>query len=73
MRVTSLLALGCYAAFARADVADDLEDSAAEASSSVASVVESATSSVVDKPTFTVCLPPQWLLSLVFTFTMNTD
>ncbi|KAI7157187.1 Calnexin [Hortaea werneckii] len=53
MRVTSLLALGCYAAFARADVADDLEDSAAEASSSVASVVESATSSVVDKPTFT--------------------
>ncbi|KAI7118816.1 Calnexin, partial [Hortaea werneckii] len=53
MRVTSILALGCYAAFARADVADDLEDSAAEASSSVASVVESATSSVVDKPTFT--------------------
>nr|POF25991.1 calnexin like [Quercus suber] len=49
MRVTSLVALGCYAAIARADVVDDLED----ATSSVASVVESVTSSAISKPTFT--------------------
>ena len=71
MRVTSLLALGCYAAFARADVADDLEDSAAEASSSVTSVVESATSSVVDKPTFTVCFNPRNGSSPVSTYSTN--
>lgn len=58
MRVNALLALGAYAAIARADVADDLEDSAAEASSSVNSVVESVTSSVADKPTFTVGTTP---------------
>lgn len=50
MRVTALLALGCYAAVCRGDVADDVD----EVSSSVASVVESVTSSAVDKPTFTV-------------------
>lgn len=54
MRVTTLLALGLSAAVARADVLDDLEDSATEASSSVKSVVESVTSSAVSKPTFTV-------------------
>lgn len=60
MRATALLALGCYAATARA--VDDLEDAgssvssaAAEASSSVASIIESVTSSAVSKPTFTVC------------------
>ncbi|KAK3675711.1 hypothetical protein LTR78_004352 [Recurvomyces mirabilis] len=58
MRVTALLALGCYAAISHAQ--DDLEDAAssvssaaAEASSSVGSVVESVTSSAVAKPTFT--------------------
>lgn len=54
MRAAALLALGCYAAFSKADVVDDLEDTATEASSSVASVVESVTSSAVDQPTFTV-------------------
>ena len=63
MRFTSssIVALGCYAAIARADVADSLEDAsssvgsaATEASSSVQSVVESVTSSMVDQPTFTV-------------------
>lgn len=53
MRVTSLLALGCYAAISRADVLDDVEDAANEASSSVASAAESVTSSAVAKPTFT--------------------
>ncbi|EMC95130.1 hypothetical protein BAUCODRAFT_35122 [Baudoinia panamericana UAMH 10762] len=58
MRVTALVALGCYAAIARAQ--EDLEDAgssvssaATEVSSSVASVVESVTSSAVSKPTFT--------------------
>jgi calnexin len=64
MRVTALLALGCYAAIARAEVAEDVADAAAEASSSVGSIIESVTSSAVDKPTFTVsainCLP--WLI-----------
>ena len=61
MHVNALLALGCYAAIARADVADNLEDAsssvgsaATEASSSAASVVESVTSSAIDRPTFTV-------------------
>ena len=58
MRATALLALGCYAAFAAAadddSVADSLNEAAAEVSSSAASVVESVTSSAVDKPTFTV-------------------
>ena len=55
MRAASILALGCYAAVASAkDVLEDIEDSAQEASSSVASAVESVTSSAVEKPTFTV-------------------
>lgn len=54
MRVTTLLALGACAVLSRADVVDDLEDTATEVSSSVASVVESVTSSAVSKPTFTV-------------------
>ena len=65
MRVTALLALGCYAAIARADVADDAEDAASsvssaatEASSSATSVVESVTSSAVSKPSFTVSGAP---------------
>ena len=57
MRAASLLALGCYAAVAQSkDVLDDIDDSAAEASSSVASAVESVTSSAVEKPTFTVSI-----------------
>lgn len=54
MRVSTLLTLGCAAVLSRADVLDDIEDAGAEASSSVASVVESVTSSAVEKPTFTV-------------------
>jgi calnexin len=54
MRVTSLLALGCYAAIASADVVEDAEAVVDEATSSVESVVESVTSSMVDVPTFTV-------------------
>ena len=54
MRVNALLALGFCAAVSRADVLEDLEDTATEASSSVASAVESVTSSAVSKPTFTV-------------------
>ena len=72
MRVTALLALGCYAAIARADVLDDIEDAgesvqsvAEEATSSVESVVESVTSSMVEKPTFTVCCTPLDSLSFV--------
>ncbi|KAF1351160.1 putative calcium-binding protein precursor cnx1 [Delphinella strobiligena] len=53
MRVNAFLALGLCAAVSRADVLEDLEDTATEASSSVASAVESATSSAVSKPTFT--------------------
>jgi hypothetical protein len=49
----SILALGC-AALVGADVLDDVKDAGAEASSSVASAVESVTSSMVQKPTFTV-------------------
>lgn len=63
MRVAALLALGCYAAIARADVADDAEEAASslssaaeEATSSAESVVESVTSSAVEKPTFTVSI-----------------
>ena len=65
MRVAALLALGCYAAIARADVLDDVEEAASsvssgaeDATSSVESVVESVTSSAVEKPTFTVSMPP---------------
>lgn len=58
MRVAALLALGCYAAIASADVVDDIEDTAEDVSSSAASVVESVTSSAVDKPTFTVRRSP---------------
>lgn len=72
MRAAALLALGCYAAIARADVADTLEDAsssvvsaATDASSSVGSVVESVTSSAVDKPTFTV--------SIVIGFVLRSD
>ena len=54
MRVNALLALGLCAAVSRADVLDDLEDTATEASSSVASAVESVTSSAISKPSFTV-------------------
>lgn len=54
MRAASLLALGCYAAIASADVSDSVESVATEATSSVESVVGSVTSSAVDKPTFTV-------------------
>lgn len=57
MRVSALLALGVYAAVSRADVVEDLEDTATEASSSIASAVESVTSSAVSKPTFTVSQP----------------
>ncbi|KAK3706297.1 hypothetical protein LTR37_012812 [Vermiconidia calcicola] len=53
MRVTAVLALGCYAAVARAHIHDDVESAATEATSSVESVVESVTSSAADKPTFT--------------------
>ncbi|KAK0792929.1 hypothetical protein LTR02_001786 [Friedmanniomyces endolithicus] len=58
MRVTPFLALGCYAAVARAQddgegLASSVSSAAAEASSSVGSVVESVTSSAVSKPTFT--------------------
>ncbi|KAH0383265.1 calnexin-like protein, partial [Aureobasidium melanogenum] len=53
MKFQNYLAVGLCAAVSRADVLDDLEDSAVEASSSVASVVESVTSSAVSKPTFT--------------------
>lgn len=56
MRVNALLAFGALAAVSRADVLEDLEDTATQASSSVASVVESVTSSAVSKPTFTVRL-----------------
>ena len=62
MRVAGLLALGCYAAVACADVLDDIEDvgssvssAAEEATSSAASMVESVTQSLEEKPTFTVC------------------
>lgn len=58
MRVNALLALGLCAAVSRADVLDDLEDTATEASSSVVSAVESVTSSAVSKPTFTVSIYP---------------
>jgi len=61
MRVNALLTLGACAAFAQADVADEVAKGMNEASSSVGSVVESVTSSAVSKPTFTVCH-----LSLVF-------
>jgi hypothetical protein len=55
MRAASILALGCYAAVSSAkDILDDIEDSAQEATSSVASAVESVTSSAIEKPTFTV-------------------
>ena len=54
MRVNALLALGLCAAVSRADVLDDLEETATEATSSVASVVESVTSSAISKSTFTV-------------------
>jgi calnexin len=53
MKFQNILAVGLCAAVSRADVLEDLEDSAVEASSSVASVVESVTSSAVSKPTFT--------------------
>nr|OQO27567.1 Calnexin [Rachicladosporium sp. CCFEE 5018] len=53
MRVAPLLTLGCAAVLSRADVLQDIEDTATEATSSVASVVESVTSSMVSKPTFT--------------------
>ncbi|KAK5135369.1 hypothetical protein LTR08_005311 [Meristemomyces frigidus] len=58
MRVTALLALGSYAAIARAqdglaDAASSASSAAGEASSSVGSVVESVTSSAVSKLTFT--------------------
>ena len=57
MRVTALLALGCYAAIAHAkDEVDDDTGIVSEASSSVASAVESVTSSAVEKPTFTVSI-----------------
>lgn len=55
MRAASLLALGAFAAVGHSkDVLDDIDESAQEASSSVASAVESVTSSAVEKPTFTV-------------------
>jgi hypothetical protein len=55
MRAASILALGCYAAVSSAkDILEDIEDSAQEATSSVASAVESVTSSAIEKPTFTV-------------------
>lgn len=57
MRAASILALGCYAAVSSAkDILDDIEDSAQEATSSVASAVESVTSSAIEKPTFTVSI-----------------
>jgi calnexin len=57
MRAASILALGCYAAVSSAkDILDDIEESAQEATSSVASAVESVTSSAIEKPTFTVSL-----------------
>jgi hypothetical protein len=57
MRAASILALGCYAAVSSAkDVLDDIEESAQEATSSVASAVESVTSSAIAKPTFTVSI-----------------
>ena len=65
MRVSALLALACTAAFARADVLDDVEDvvedaassissAADEVTSSATSVIESVTTSAIEKPTFTV-------------------
>jgi len=57
MRVNAILALGACAAFAKADIADEVADALKEGSSTVGSVVESVTSSVVSKPTFTVRKP----------------
>ena len=57
MRVNALLALGACAAFAKADIADEVADALKDGSSSAGSIVESVTSSAVSKPTFTVSIP----------------
>ena len=56
MRAATVFALGCYAAVSYADVLDDVSSAATEATSSVASAVESVASSLVEKPTFTVSI-----------------